>query len=117
MQCRCPGPHEDTIKAGPCSCAVPLAPGPTPEDLERERCANSGHALSNGTLGTTCVPCMEYTNRELRQELNDAEVVHIALKARKQGLENRVKYLESLLRECGNAAAKAGIMPMEGESR
>jgi len=53
---------------------------------------------------------MEYANRELRQELNDAEVAYIALKARKQGLENRVAYLESLLLNIQNTVGKAGSL-------
>lgn len=46
------------------------------------------------------------TIESLRAELNEAEVLIIALKARKLGAENRIAYLENLIRECWG---KSGI--------
>lgn len=80
---------------------------------ESKACKESAHALSaaktGAKLGEFCLPCLVFDMEELRAELNDAEVLIIALKARLLGANNRVAYLESLLRECASAVGRAGI--------
>jgi len=114
MQCRCPGPHEDTIKAGPCACPKPKTP--PLDELQAEALdyavANLSSCLQQHGEDKLCLSC---SNRrfaaealaDLRAELHDAEVLILALRAQRDGANNRVKYLEGLIQEIRMSTAKA----------
>ena len=107
MQCRCPGPHEDTVKAGPCCC-----PGDKVElrvDLNKPPLGRRHFFChcDTPTRPEVACPC-DVKMRELREELNEADVLILALRAQRDGANNRVKYLENLILEC---FGKSGIKP------
>lgn len=103
VSCRCPkgsNDHVDTVSPNPCVClgVKPLGP----ESVEDSLAAFAG--LINGQKWDSV---WKRRLENIKAELNDAEVLIVALKARKQGLENRVKYLEGLLQEIRASTAKA----------
>lgn len=117
MQCRCPGPHQDTVKAGPCSCVLPEGgkrPAFTtavvlPDQAKEAKAVEE--ALTNGCGDYYCsaCSCADILCNEilrLREDIVEGDVLLGRLKERNLGAEARIKYLEDLIRE---AALKSGV--------
>ena len=119
MQCRCPGPHQDTVKAGPCSCAIPGDGAKITTNVElrhKEHAAEVAaveRALGKGCGDFYCRACgcnqiLINEILRLREELAETEVLVESVKAQRDGANNRIKYLEDLIREAAGKALGVG---------
>lgn len=117
MQCRCPsfaGGHVDTVKAGPCTCpevALPPLADRQAKALDYA-VANLSNCMRQHEDSGLCLPC---SNRkfatealiDLRGDLVHTEAALLEARTQRDGANNRVKYLENLIKEI---VGKAGIL-------